>query len=179
MKASEISLGMMVVVIEPGRSTRVVGRGRVVQTYVKAGYGNRVDSTRVHLYDTEGKPRTETKWENGQQIDTGEPLVRTFRNGQLISQAEQDRRNEAERQKRIEQERRRNLVRGMNDNITQALVRAGLTENEISVHSMFVEAENDEPEGVTVRSIQIRGDSTTELMNFIYRELVLMEDGDE
>lgn len=180
MKASEIRSGIKVGVVSAGRNPKVEGRGVVLgiaertQTYYA---GNRKQTyARVHIHDKDWQPMNDMKYEGGRWIEIpGEPMVKSFRIQQLISEAVLNERADEQRKRAEENARRRQMVEDVKEGLLAVLERAGVERDDVSVFASFSEADENEPEGVQINGMRLQAEGVTALMNFIGRELPLVE----
>jgi hypothetical protein len=180
-KGSEIHKGQRVAITDESRThPRVIGWGIVQESNVSrpVRYGSRrVDSSIVAWFEKDlTTPRMRETWKDGGLHKTDEQYISTIQNRYLISEADALERVRVAEEKLREQQRRSEMVSQVTEAISTILERAGIEREAFAVTARFVEATDDEPEGVSVNRVAFNKDGVVQLTNFINRELPLMDE---
>jgi len=171
MKGTDIKVGMMVGLKEMGRSNRLIGTGKVVETGVETkGYSwqkSRKDCTRVHRFNKDGKPANKESYDSETKkfYETDEPWIMQVRNAQIISVEEYDAAVDAKRAWLAELDRRQKAIADARERTAEPFVKAGIPVEEIVIGASY----NHKDDDVEVKYVQISGEGIgllTKLVSF-------------
>jgi hypothetical protein len=181
-KGSEIQRGQRVAITDESRThPRVIGWGIVIEPNVPrrvGSYNSRVDASIVRRFEKDfTTPLMRQEYKSGEgYVATDEHLTQTIQNRYIISEADALERTRVAEEKLREQQRRAGMVDQVTEAISTILERAGIEREAFAVTARFVEATDDEPEGVSVNRVAFNKDGVVQLTNFINRELPLMDE---